>query len=360
MRIFRIKLLLSSFIVAAAFCTTSCDKTTQKTQTKIDSESKSEHYDDLLTGNERSPEMAFVKIPAGEFIFGSPEDTPCRAPVAETQFKVRLTHSFVIAESEITQSQWEALDFPNPSREPGTDKPVTFVNFFEALAWCNKLSALESLEPCYNLSSCYGKVGEGYPDDLPQSDEYSSWNAEFNFNCSGNVHQYTDYYACPGYRLPTSAEWEYAAKANTQTHTYGGDIHYVPTGDCEEQPSLENIAWYCNNSKNNIHAVKQKKANPWRLYDILANVYEWTDYYFIGSSISEKAPGSLITDPTGSETGDYVDIRGGSFRECCFVRPSRPFSVHAFARRFDTGFRPVRTVFEDSADADSGSQDNSE
>ncbi|MBN2715584.1 MAG: formylglycine-generating enzyme family protein [Deltaproteobacteria bacterium] len=316
-------------------------------------DTSSENHGDTQSGEIQYPTITFVEIPAGEFSFGSPADTPCRAPIAETQFNVQLTRSFEMAETEVTQAQWESLGFPNPVKTSNDDEPIVFINFFEALAWCNRLSALKGLDSCYNLSTCTGDVGEGYPEDLPQSDEYGSWNAEFNFNCTGNIHKYSNYYLCPGYRLPTSAEWEYAAKANTTTHTYGGDVQYVEAGSCAVQSSLEDIAWYCANSDGVINPVKMKLSNSWGLYDTLGNVYEWTDYYFSGQSLGNADENTTLTDPIGPPIGDNIEIRGGSFMECCYVRPSRPLSTRSYIRQFDTGFRPVRTLFNDDAESDS-------
>ncbi len=320
---------------------------------KKDQPSDNKKDADALTGSESNPNINWITVPAGEFTFGSPEDTPCRAPIAETPVEVRLTRPFAMAESEITQAQWEALDFPNPSQNIGADKPVTFVNFFEALAWCNKLSRLEGFEPCYDLSSCKNPVGTGCGPEDKFPDE-GCFDSSRNYSCAAQVHRYTDYYACPGYRLPTSVEWEYAAKAGTTGHTYNGDVHYVQLGECEEEPALEDIAWYCNNSGGELHPVKKKQANLWGLYDMLGNVYEYTDYYFSGQSLSTSTDASkILINPAGPITGETIDMRGGTFRETgCYDRPARPLFDYPTQRRFDTGFRPVRTLFGDEANSD--------
>lgn len=304
---------------------------------------------DELNGSEDVPSMNWIKIPAGEFIFGSSENTPCRAPIAETTFKVQLTHSFEISETEITQAQWEMMALPNPSKDVSNDKPVTFVSYYEALVWCNKLSLLEELDTCYDLSSCKNAFGTGCSSEEGCIDEENS------FICKANIHKFANYYECPGYRLPTVAEWEYAAKGGTKGDTYGGDVHYVPTDECEEEPALEDIAWYCNNSGGTIHPVKQKQANPWGLYDILGNVYEWVDYYFHGQSLTDEYSSEdiVLTDPVGPQTGDTVSLNGGAFNQTgCYVRPSRPLYFWPYTRISHTGFRPVRTLFGDEANSD--------
>mgnify|MGYP001314579376 CR=1 FL=1 len=197
---------------------------------------------DLLSGQESTPDINWETITAGDFIFGSPEDFACRAPVVEKQVPVTLTRSFLIAATEITQTQWETLDLPNPSKNVGADKPVTFINFYEALVWCNKLSLLEGLETCYDLSTCRNEVGTGCGPDDPWEEE-GCWDESRVFTCSGEIHKFADWYACPGYRLPTTAEWEYAAKAGvTDTLTYGGDLLPEVYGYCDEQSSLNDMA----------------------------------------------------------------------------------------------------------------------
>ncbi|MBN2803226.1 MAG: SUMF1/EgtB/PvdO family nonheme iron enzyme, partial [Deltaproteobacteria bacterium] len=251
---------------------------------------------DKLSGKETAPDVTWVKIEAGSFTFGSPIDTPCSS-ASEKEVPVILTHPFMMAATEVTQAQWSALDYPNPSWEKSENKPVTMINFFEAAAWCNKLSKMQGLDTCYDLSSCINPIalecitseGEVYEGCGTFTDTYK---------CTGNVHKYSNYYECPGYRMPTSAEWEYAAKAGTTTHTYNGDVVAGPISACwDAQPSLAPIAWYCNNSDNHSHDVGLKSPNPWGLYDVLGNVAEWVDHYFTTSPLDYLTPGETLTDP---------------------------------------------------------------
>ena len=311
-------------------------------------ESSVTQYVDELSGNESPPAISWITVESGSFIFGSPPDAPCSFP-SEEQVSVTLTRSFQIAATEITQAQWEALDLPHASWTKGAEMPVTLINFFEAAAWCNKLSRLENLEPCYDLGNCENEIGDGCSAlgvNYPSCSNYPGMSV---FNCTGNIHRFPDRYSCPGYRLPTSAEWEYAAKAGvTETHTYGGDLHNEPLTACNEQPALEDIAWYCHNSGGEVHPVAQKLPNPWGLYDTLGNVYEWVDTFHNGGApLSYEAPGTPLTDPVGIAYEDGIEMRGCHYDKTgCQLRPTERSRRTKTSRSTMIGIRPVRTILE--------------
>jgi formylglycine-generating enzyme required for sulfatase activity len=150
----------------------------------------------------------------------------------------------------------------NPSHFTGDNLPVEQVNWFKAVEFCNKLSQNEGLAPAYTVNG-----------------EDVSWNRSAN-----------------GYRLPTEAEWEYAARGGNGSP---GNFTYAGSNNVDE------VAWYNGNSGDKTHPVGTKKANGLGLYDMSGNVWEWCwDWYGDYS-------GSAQTDPVGVSSGSYRVLRGG-------------------------------------------------
>jgi formylglycine-generating enzyme required for sulfatase activity len=179
----------------------------------------------------------FVPVPAGQFNMGAPETEPgywwgCDD---ETVHQVTLSRPFCLKRTEVTQAEWKAVMGNNPSdfATCGDDCPVEMLNWFDALAWCNARSEAEGLAPCYTLTGCTGKAGSG-----------SGWDTATAFQCTSVAFAGP---GCTGYRLPTEAEWEYAARAGTTAGTYRWPL--APGRlECEHPNVLDAIAWYAGTS----------------------------------------------------------------------------------------------------------------
>ena len=155
--------------------------------------------------------------------------------------------------------------------------------------------------------TAYGETN--YGTDLSRPVEEVSWNDATNYcgqltqreRAAGRIATNS------GYRLPTEAEWEYACRGWTSTRfSYGDDPGYMtPEGVTVGYTNLTNYAWYSDNSSGTTHPVGQKLPNPWGLYDMHGNVWEWCQDWF------ETYPGGIALDPQGPATGSYRVIRGG-------------------------------------------------
>ncbi len=245
--------------------------------------------------------MKFALVPAGEFTMGSPDVEDFRGP-GETQHRVRITKPFYLGVCEVTQEQYQRVMGVNPSaftkrgvlKDVRTGRnlnrlPVESVSWFDAVAFCIKLSALENRTPCYSLKNAkkatYGNGLAIVSADVELLD--------------GN-----------GYRLPTEAQWEYAYRAGTTTRFFWGD---------SEKPDVVGMyCWWDGNASNSAWAITgprevcQKKPNPWGLHGMAGNVSEWCQDWRDGAYYAE----SPTDDPAGPESGSassYRVCRGGSW-----------------------------------------------
>lgn len=204
-------------------------------------------------------DVPMVLIPGGPFLMGSDKGNPDEAP----RHNVVLS-PFAMDKFEVTQTQFAALELPDPSQFKSLDRPVEQIRWMNAAEFCNERSKGDQLEPCYD---------------------------EVTFECN---------FDASGYRLPTEAEWEYAARAGVDAD--------LPMGNAP--PKLRSYACYSGNSFNKTDPVGQKKPNAWGLHDMLGNVAEWCQDVY-GESYYQQSPSD---DPRGPTSGDKRVMRGGSWK----------------------------------------------
>lgn len=255
-------------------------------------DSNSVQADKTVKGN-------LVLIPAGPFSLGNTGsyegEYDEKPPVT-----IIISKPFYISKYEITQQQYRAVMGNNPSEFKGDNLPVEQVSWYDALNFCNALSQSEGLTPCYTMNGT--KV-----------------TCDFEANA---------------YRLPTEAEWEYAAKAGTKTDFYSGKLTY--SGNSPIDPNLDKIAWYSANSSNATHPVGQKTPNAFGLYDMSGNVWEWCwDRYAEYPSVETK-------DYQGPEIGTYRVYRGGGWRNLAwYCRSTNRDRNYLDDKNNSLGFRVV-------------------
>ena len=246
-----------------------------------------------VTATVRGTPSGFVRIPAGAFTMGGG---------SFHSHPVRITRAFMLSATEVTQSQWEALMGAAPSHfhSCGLTCPVENVSWHGAVAFLNAMSARDGYQECYDSTFAF----EGLD--------------------------------CTGYRLPTEAEWEYAARAGTTTALHNGDI--IEAGCVAPDPTADVISWHCGNSNATPHPVGEKIPNPWGLFDIHGNVFEWVHDWF-GADYYLTSP---LEDPLGPAVGTERIARGGAF-----AYPALPVWVRAGSAGVGnqtTGFRVARTA----------------
>jgi formylglycine-generating enzyme required for sulfatase activity len=201
----------------------------------------------VVTNSPPGGPLGFVWIPPGAFTMGSPAGSPDRLS-DETEHTVTITEGFWLSDHEVTQLEYESVMGTNPSYFKTFNRPVENVSWSDAVAYCQKLTEMDRAK---------GRI-------MPNL----------------------------AYRLPTEAEWEYAARAGSTESRYG---------------DFTSVAWWLGNSGGMTMPVRLKQPNAWRLFDMLGNVWEWcSDWY-------GEYPNGETTNPTGALLGDHRIFRGGCF-----------------------------------------------
>jgi formylglycine-generating enzyme required for sulfatase activity len=239
-------------------------------------------------------------IPGGTFMMGSDHGGPDESPRHEVS-----VWPFAMDKYELTQDVYAKFEMPNPSQFKGPRRPVEQVRWSDAALFCNERSRREGLQPCYD---------------------------ETTFACN---------FDATGYRLPTEAEWEYAARAG-DTGDYGA---------AGSPRKLASHACYAANSLKKTDPVGRKKPNAWGLCDMLGNVAEWCNDRY-GPAYYAESPKQ---DPRGPAEGNKCVMRGGAWNsdeEGCRVSTRYaeiPGTTDACFARNSFGFRCVRRLTPDEA-----------
>lgn len=209
--------------------------------------------------------MIFNLLPAGNFFMGSVASEPGRHSTSEVLHKVTLSRSFYIQTTEVTQGQWLDVTGTKPSyfTTCGLSCPVEQVSWDDAKLFIAALNTSEGRTGC----------------DIAPNTCYS---------------------------LPTEAQWEYAARAETITAFYNGDITHTSCSPLDG--NLDTIGWYCGNAAGKTHPVGLKAPNDWGLYDMSGNVYEWCEDWYETYPTEDD-----VTDPVGPTSGSNRVIRGGDW-----------------------------------------------
>jgi formylglycine-generating enzyme len=244
---------------------------------------------------------AMLDIPGGMATLGSDAGEAREQP----RHAVILS-PFKMAKTETTWWQYnlfcEATGTQKPDKPAGWggegDNPVTNVSWYDAVDYANWLSDREGVEKAIQAGTDKDK---------------------FTLNLQAK-----------GYRLPTEAEWEYAARAGA-----ADSIRYAGSNNIDE------VAW-CYGNSNRTHPVAGKKANAFGLYDLSGNAYEWCwDWY--GENYYTTLQGSVVHNPKGPDTGDVAVLRGGSYDTYDhFCRAAQRVRNYRSSRHNDIGLRLAR------------------
>jgi len=233
--------------------------------------------------------MELLLVPAGAFMMGSDEADAAAAASEKPRRKVTISKAFYLGKHEVTLAQWHAV--------MGTD-PFT----------------LSRSNPFYGMPGMAERITK------PDHPAPVSWNDAQAF-----IRRLNEREGHNRYRLPTEAEWEYAARAGTTTaYSFGDDPR-----------QLGRYAWYGEDfATGGTHPVGQKEPNPWGFYDIHGNVWEWVQDWY-----EERPPAAEAIDPVGPTTGTARVVKGGSWHQTATSWRS------AFRKPYEPDYRGISIGF---------------
>ena len=265
--------------------------------------------------SEDMPYTEMIRVEGGTFLMGSEDDgTKEASKMNQPSHEVEIG-DFYLGQFLITQELWERIMGPEDDRFDfvGSRHPADRISWYNAIEFCNLLSEKTGLSPVYDID----KQSQGIESEY----NTTQWLVEKKSGANG-------------YRLPTEAEWEFAARGGK----YGKSFLFAGSNDPNE------VGWYGygdkKNSHNTTHDVGMKSPNELGFFDMSGNIYEWCWDWFDDYS---KNP---LKNPQGPETGIYRVLRGGAwitFPRFCYVF-NREYGTLARQRNY-RGFRVARSVF---------------
>jgi formylglycine-generating enzyme required for sulfatase activity len=256
-------------------------------------------------------------LPPGAFTMGSPPNEACRRGpdaglpiVKETAHKVTLTHGFAISDKEVTvQDYITIMGYKSPD-SGSIFNPASGLRWHEAVAYCNELSTGAGLTPCYVNAGSGKNCKHRLLSSCPSGEACIVKHQACHRFTAAPAYSGVKIYTCPGYRLPTEAEWEYAYRAGTTTALHNGkSLDPTMCSICAgPQPNADTIAWHCGNTKSINVGGPPKLPNAWGLYNMAGNVKEW-----IHDPFQADLGSTAVVDPVGQGPSSYRALRGAAY-----------------------------------------------